>query len=31
LEALGQPKDIVKRAKELLYPAIAITDYNGMF
>ena len=31
LEALGQPKDIVKRAKELWYPAIAITDYNGMF
>ena len=31
LEALGQPKDIVKRAKELWFPAIAITDYNGMF
>ena len=31
LEALGQPKDIIKRAKELLFPAIAITDYNGMF
>ena len=31
LEALGQPKDIIKRAKELWFPAIAITDYNGMF
>lgn len=31
LEALWQPKDIVKRAKELWFPAIAITDYNGMF
>ena len=31
LEALGQPKDIVKHAKELWLPAIAITDYNGMF
>ncbi len=31
LEALGQPKDIVKRAKELWLSAITITDYNGMF
>ena len=31
LEALGQPKDIIKKAKELWFPAIAITDYNGMF
>ncbi len=31
LEALGQPKDIIKRAKELWFPSIAITDYNGMF
>lgn len=31
LEALGQPKDIVKCAKELWFSAIAITDYNGMF
>ena len=31
LEALGQPKDIIKCAKELWFPAIAITDYNGMF
>ena len=31
LEALGQPKDIVTRAKELWFSAIAITDYNGMF
>lgn len=31
LEALGQPKDIVKYAKELWFSAIAITDYNGMF
>jgi DNA polymerase-3 subunit alpha len=31
LEALWQPKDIIKRAKDLWLPAIAITDYNGMF
>lgn len=31
LEALGQPKDIINRAKELWFSAIAITDYNGMF
>ena len=31
LEALGQPKDIVNRAKELGFSSIAITDYNGMF
>ena len=31
LEALGQPKDVIERAKELWYSAIAITDYNGMF
>ena len=31
LEALGQPKDIINRAKELWFPAIAITDYNWLF
>jgi len=31
LEALGQPKQIVQRAKELWFSAIAITDYNWMF
>lgn len=31
LEALGQPKDIISRAKELWLTAIAITDYNWMF
>lgn len=31
LEALWQPKQIVQRAKELWFPAIAITDYNGMY
>ena len=31
LEALGQPKDVINRAKELWFSAIAITDYNGMF
>lgn len=31
LEALWQPKDIVKRVKSLWMNAVAITDYNGMF
>lgn len=31
LEALGQPKQILQRAKELWFSAIAITDYNWMF
>lgn len=31
LEALGHPKDIIQRAKELWYSSIAITDYNWMF
>ena len=31
LEALGQPKDIIVRAKELWFSAIAITDFNWMF
>lgn len=31
LEAIGKPAKIAARAKELWMPAIAITDYNGMF
>ena len=30
LEAIGKPKQIVEKAKELGMTAIAITDYNGM-
>lgn len=31
LEAIGKPKDIAKKAKELWFPAIAITDYNVIY
>ncbi len=31
LEALWQPKDIIKCAKDIWLSAIAITDYDGMF
>lgn len=31
LEAIGKPNKILTKAKELEMPAIAITDYNGMY
>ncbi|MDR2189878.1 MAG: PHP domain-containing protein [Candidatus Peribacteria bacterium] len=31
MEAISQPKHIVKKAKAMGLPAIAITDYNGMY
>lgn len=31
LEAIGKPNKILSKAKELEMPAIAITDYNGMY
>ena len=31
LEAIGKPKDIVKKAKELGFPAIALTDLNVVY
>lgn len=31
LEALGSPQKIVEKAKEFWLPAIAITDYNGIY
>ena len=31
LEAIGKVGKILDKAKELEYPAIAISDYNGMY
>jgi DNA polymerase-3 subunit alpha len=31
LEAISHPKNIVKKAKAMGLPALAITDYNGMY
>jgi DNA polymerase-3 subunit alpha len=31
LEAISHPKNIIKKAKAMGLPAIAITDYNGMY
>ncbi len=31
LEAIGQPKDIVREAKDYEMTAIALTDYNGLY
>lgn len=31
LEAISHPKNIVKKVKEMGLPAIAITDYTGMY
>jgi DNA polymerase-3 subunit alpha len=31
LEAVSHPKNIVTKAKEMGLPAIAITDYTGMY
>ena len=31
LESIGKPKDIIKRAKELWFPAIALTDLNVIY
>lgn len=31
LDAIGKPADIVAKAHELGMPAIALTDYNGMY
>ncbi len=31
LEAIGNPKNIVREAKDLWMKAIALTDYNGLF
>ena len=31
LESIGKPKDIIKKAKELWFPAIALTDLNVIY
>lgn len=31
LEAIGKPKDIIKKAKELWFPAIGLTDLNVIY
>ncbi|MBQ7616967.1 PHP domain-containing protein [bacterium] len=31
LESIGKPKDIIKKAKELGFPAVALTDLNVIY
>ena len=31
LEGIGKPRDILMKAQELKMPAIALTDYNGLY